>query len=88
MIKVSVKVGGDSTHFSVTVRAESIRRAVGIVEALYPGGDVRVVHPIDSEGFFVKEPTATAGLGELEMPKSVASSFGKGHNRSEKQHRY
>ena len=71
MIKVSVEVGSGTAHFSVAVRAENIRQAVEIVEARYPGGDVRVVHPIDPEAYFIKEPAA-AGPVELEMPESVA----------------
>jgi hypothetical protein len=71
VIRVSVEVGCGTAHFSVAVRAENIRQAVGIVEARYPGGVVRVVHPIDPESFFIREPAA-AGPVELEMPESVA----------------
>jgi hypothetical protein len=56
----------------VAVRAESIRRAVGIVNAYYPGANARIVHPIEPEAFFVRDAAAPAGLAELEMPESVA----------------
>jgi hypothetical protein len=39
-----------AVHFGV-VRAESIRRVVGIVKAHYPGA--RVVYPIKAETFFI-----------------------------------
>ena len=71
MITVSVEVGSGTARFKITVQAENIRRAVEIVEARYPGGEVRVVHPIDPEAFFVKD-LAAAGQVELEMPTSVA----------------
>ncbi len=71
MIRVSVEVGSGTARFSVAVRAENIQQAIGIVETRYPGGDVRVVHPIDPEAFFIKEPVV-AGPVELEMPQSVA----------------
>lgn len=71
MIEVSIKVGSGAAHFSVAVRAESIRQALGIARAWYPGSEVRVLFPIDPEAFFAKNPAA-AGLGELEMPESVA----------------
>ncbi len=66
MIKVSVEVGSDSARLTVTVRAESIRQALEIVEDRYPGDDVRLVHPIDLEAFFVKDPAVAAGTTEPE----------------------
>jgi len=71
VIRVSVKVGGDNACIRVSVCAESIQRAIRIVEARYPGEDTQVVHPIDSEAFFADDSTA-AGLVELEIPTSVA----------------
>jgi len=71
MIRVLVEVGSDTTRFGVAVRAESIQRGVEAVNASYPGADIQVVHPIDPESFFVRNPTAPLGLVELEMPESV-----------------
>jgi hypothetical protein len=64
-----VSIGADS--LSVSVRAESIRRAVSAVEGLYPGADVRVAYPIESETFFVGDAAASTRLIEFKMPKSV-----------------
>ena len=72
MIEVLVEVGNDTAHFGVAVQAEGIRQAVDIVKSYYSGASVRVVHPIEPETFFVRDPTAPAGLIELQMPESAA----------------
>jgi hypothetical protein len=56
MIKVSLKVHEGTAPFRVTVQAESIGQAIGIVKEHYPGHEVRVVFPIDSEEFFIEGP--------------------------------
>jgi hypothetical protein len=66
MVRISVEVGQGAVRYRVAVQAESIRRAVQIVEGIHHGNDFRVVFPIDPETFFVKDPTATAGLIEQE----------------------
>ena len=71
MIRVLTEVGGTS-RFGVMAQAESIRRAVDVVRAYYPGAEVRVVYPIDPEAFFVEDPAARARLVEAEMPENVA----------------
>ncbi|MCA1729744.1 MAG: hypothetical protein LC751_10145 [Actinobacteria bacterium] len=45
----------------MAVRAESIRRAVYIVKSYYTGASVRVVHPIEPEAFFVRDPAGRLG---------------------------
>jgi hypothetical protein len=53
----------------VVVRAESVERAVKIVENRYPGADVRVKSPMNPEGLFVKDPAAPGeGIVGLEQP--------------------
>lgn len=66
MVRISVEVGQGAVRYRVAVQAESIQRAVQIVEEMNQGNDFRVVFPIDPETFFVKDPTATAGLIEQE----------------------
>jgi hypothetical protein len=44
---------------------------VETAKARYPGAGARVVHPIDPEAFFIRDPAAPAGLVELEMPESA-----------------
>ena len=53
MIKVSVEVREGTALFRVAVQAESIGRAMSIVNGRHPGRDVRVVFPIDPEEFFI-----------------------------------
>ena len=72
MDKVSVEVRNGVTHFRVGVQAQSIRKALGVVGARYPQGAVRVIFPIEPEGFFVKSP-ALAGVVETEHPKELAA---------------
>jgi hypothetical protein len=59
MIQVSIEVGEGAALFRVPVRAKSITRAVSTMEGRYPGRSVRVVFPVDPEGFFVGVPKET-----------------------------
>ena len=52
MVKVSIEVRSGAARFCVGVRAESIERAVSLVETRFPGRNVKVSFPIDPEGFF------------------------------------
>jgi hypothetical protein len=69
MIKVSMEVREGAALFRVAVQAESISRAVSIVKGRHPGRDVRVVFPIDPEGFFLGGSKKTAGRS-LRAPSS------------------
>ena len=72
MVRVLIEVGSGTTRFGMTVRAQSISRALSIAKALYPDADARVVFPIEPEGFFVEDPDATPGPAGLEVLESVA----------------
>jgi hypothetical protein len=61
MIKVSVEVREGTTFSRVAVQADTISQAVSITKVCHPGRDVRVVFPIDPEGFFAGDPKNTAG---------------------------
>jgi hypothetical protein len=52
MIKVSIGVYSETARFVVAVQAESIQRALNIVESRYPGSIVKVAFPIQPEDFF------------------------------------
>ncbi len=58
MAKVSVEVRSGAARFGVAIQAESIRRALEIVEGKNPGCEARVAFPIDPEVFFIGD-TAT-----------------------------
>jgi hypothetical protein len=62
MVKVSVEVRSGTVRFRVGIQAQSIRRALILVGGRYPQGQVRVVFPIEPQGFFVREPWALAGM--------------------------
>ena len=73
MVKVSIEVRNEATHFNVAVRAQSIKRAVSIVRGRYPRCDVRVKFPIDPEGFFVEEPAPRSETVGVEQPEPIAA---------------
>ena len=73
MVRVSIRIREGASRFDVSVKAQSIRRAIGIAAALYPSADVRVRFPIDAEAFFVEEPGTRAERLRREQPERVAA---------------
>ena len=73
MVKVSVEVRSGTARFRVSVQAESIRKALGMVKARHPQGEVGVLFPIEPEGFFVDGPPTLAGMPGTERPKQLAA---------------
>jgi hypothetical protein len=68
VVRITIEVGNGATRYRVAVQAESIRRALEIVEGVNPGSDFRVTFPIDPEAFFVEDTAAMAGSIEPEKP--------------------
>lgn len=58
MIRVSIDVDGAAVRSRLSVRAESIQRALQIAGERNPGCALRVVFPLDPETFFVREPVS------------------------------
>lgn len=52
MIRVPFEVSGEEGSFRVMVRAASMRRAQEDLRSRYPGGEVRLVFPLDGNDFF------------------------------------
>lgn len=52
MVRVSLEVLEGADRFEVAAHADSISRAVGATRRRFPGGEVRVVFPIDGDEFF------------------------------------
>jgi hypothetical protein len=73
MVKVSVEVTNGTARFRVSVQAQSIRKALGMVKVRYPRGKVGVLFPIDPEAFFVDGPPTLAGMVGTERPKQLAA---------------
>ena len=75
MIQVSLEVREGDAPFRVAVQAESIGLAVSTIEERHPGGDVRVVFPIDPEEFFLGGSEKTgAGSDESGQLRSLHGS--------------
>jgi len=61
MIRISIQVSSGAARFRVMVQAESIERALEIVERHNPGKECEVTFPIDPETFFVEDSAAPVG---------------------------
>jgi hypothetical protein len=68
MIRVAVEVRESTALSRVVIRAESISDAIDAAQGGLPGREVRVVFPIDADGFFEPgRPASTdagGGLGD------------------------
>jgi hypothetical protein len=67
MIRITVDIDSGAARYRVAVQAESIRRALELVERMNPGSKFGVAFPIDPETFFVNDPAAKAGPVEREQ---------------------
>ena len=61
MVKVCVEVRREAARFKVSVRTESMRRALSLVGERYPKGEAQVKFPINPERFFVEDSAASRG---------------------------
>jgi hypothetical protein len=73
MVRISVEVRSGTARFRVGVQAPSIRKAPSMVAGRYPRGVVRVLFPIEPEGFFVVEPSAPARVTGLYQTHDMAA---------------
>jgi hypothetical protein len=63
VVRVSIEVRNGATRFRVGIQASSIQRGISLVgNAFHSADDVRVVFPIDLEGFFVEDALRADGL--------------------------
>ena len=58
MVSISVQVSSGAARFKVTVRAESIERALEIAKRHNPGKECQVTFPLDPESYFCDGPVA------------------------------
>ena len=72
MIQVVLEVRAGVTRFRVSVRATSIQRATSIAGARYPGGEVRLVVPVEPETLLVEATPAEKESVAVQMPESMA----------------
>jgi len=73
MVKVSVEVRSGTARFRVGAQARSIREALGLVGGRFPHGEVRMVFPIEPEGYFVGEPPSRAAVLGAEHGQAEAA---------------
>jgi hypothetical protein len=72
VIRVSVEVCSGAARFRAAVWAENIERALRLVTARYPGGEARVIFPIEPEAFFVVGGAPASEVVRLEAPEEAA----------------
>ena len=61
MVRISVEVSSGTARFRVSVQAQSIERALEIVQEQSPGKDCKVRFPIDAESFIEGDSVAKIG---------------------------
>ena len=64
MVRISLEVCSGAARFRVSVQAQSIERALEIVQRQNPGKDCEVRFPIDAESFFA-EGDSVAKVGAV-----------------------
>jgi hypothetical protein len=72
MVKISIEVRSGAARFDVAVQAESIQRAVSLMQERYSKGSVKVKFPIKPESF-VEGPTARRRIVGPEHPARAAA---------------
>ena len=72
MVKVSIEVRSGAASFRVGVRAESIERAVSLMERRFPARNVKVTFPIDPEETGLQRKNEP---GSLSDPGSLFTFF-------------
>ena len=66
MIRISVELARGVTRYRVAVQAQSIERALEIVEGQNPDFQARVAFPIDPESYFVRDAATTSAVVDRE----------------------
>lgn len=72
MIRVSVEICSEVARFRAAVWAENIERAVSLVKMHYPGGEAKVIFPIEPEVFFCDGTVLSSEVVSLEVPEEAA----------------
>jgi len=73
MVKVSVEVRSGAARIQVGVHVQSIRKALSMVGGRYHRGAVKVMFPIEPEGFFSGKPSALARIAVSEQIHTEAA---------------
>ena len=62
MVRITMEVSNGAARFSVSVQAQSIERALEIVERQNPGRECKVSFPIDAEVCPVEDGIVAQGV--------------------------
>jgi len=65
VIRIPVEVRNGDGCFEVAAWAESVERAVKLVQAKYPGREVSVIFPIEPDAFFADSNTCISEVVSL-----------------------
>ena len=72
LIQVVIEVRSGAASFRVSVRAQSIRRAISLVRSNYPGAEASLVLPVEPESFFLGDDSDGAEQQEtFRMPERL-----------------
>jgi hypothetical protein len=71
LIQVVVEVRSGSARFRVSVRARSIRRAIGLVRGNYPDTEASLVLPVEPESFFLGDDFDAAEQETFRIPERL-----------------
>jgi hypothetical protein len=72
MVRLSVEVRSGTARFRVGVQAESIRKALSVVQGRYSRGVVRVASPAEPESFLVNGPSGLERISGHGLIQEVA----------------
>ena len=71
LIQVVIEVRSGAATFRVSVRARSIRRAIGLVRSSYPGAEAGLVLPVEPESFFLEDDSDAAEQETFRTPERL-----------------
>jgi hypothetical protein len=74
VVRVSIEIRCGAARFTVGVQAESIQRAVSLVEGSHSASDVRVILPIAPDGIFVEDVAVQGKQTEFEEPQKKTAA--------------
>jgi hypothetical protein len=83
VIQIVIRVRSGAASFRVTVRAQSIERAFGLVRGSYPGANASLVLPVEPESFFAGDdlegaemvtPQRRSGKRDERAPASASAA--------------
>jgi hypothetical protein len=69
--QVVIEVRSGAASFRVSVRAQSIQRAISLVRDSYPGAEPSLVLPVEPESFFLRDDFDGAQQDTFQRPERL-----------------